>query len=302
MALTRIAPATLPSSRTARPLQVAAAAPSARPEMISSSSISGRSGDGYVAVVGVTARVGREARRREVERRAVDRREAESVQGRAARASPAARGRGRGRATARGRGAAARPPLLDEQAAERLGGRDAPAGKIGEHGRERLLRRDAQHAEPVRRRAGRRARARLKRASVAAIGVEQQPSSWLPASAATSRSDGGERRAAGVGRGGLQPAGDRAAAAVEHGGVLVQLPAGVDGRAERVELERELLGIRVRRELAALDRGARVVRRGARPSCVICAATASRTGPGRPSISIVALAKKQPPANVPRSM
>ena len=38
---------------------------------------------------------------------------------------------------------------------------------------------------------------------------------------------------------------DRAVAAVEHGDVLVQLPAGVHGRAERVELERELVGVGV---------------------------------------------------------
>jgi hypothetical protein len=81
----------------------------------------------------------------------------------------------------------------------------------------------------------------------------------------------GERGPADLGRFGFQPAPDGAVPALEHGDVLEELPAGVDGSAERIELERRL-------------------------------ATASRTGPGRPSISTVAAAKKQPAANVPRSM
>jgi len=64
----------------------------------------------------------------------------------------------------------------------------------------------------------------------------------------------GECGAAGVGRIGPQQAGDRAPAAIEHGSVLVQLPAGVHGGAERIELEGELLGVRAELELAALPR------------------------------------------------
>ena len=108
-----------------------------------------------------------------------------------------------------------------------------------------------------------------------------------PRSRAASRCDalaGGEDGAAGVRGVGLEPAAQRAAPAREDGGVLVQLPAGVHGGAERVELERELLGVGVRPQLAAVDRLADVLRRAARPSA--SSARRRRRGPGpgaRPS-------------------
>ena len=86
-------------------------------------------------------------------------------------------------------------------------------------------------------------------------------------------------------------------AAVEDHVVLVELPAGVHGGAERVELEGELLG--VGDELAAVDRLAGVFgeRLAQRVICMRRTAVADRAGA---AVDLdVAAAKKQPPAKMP---